>query len=77
MMINYDYVSKDNIKKHNQNWLQVPDYPYRKLTGRSESRKRNALLNLVKLKDDDNYDVIYIIYLYVIDPNKAKYQYLI
>ena len=28
-MINSDDVSKDNIKEHNPNWLQVPDYLYR------------------------------------------------
>ena len=37
----------------------------------------NALLNLIKLKDDDKDDVIGKIYLYVKDLNKAKYQYLI
>ena len=47
MVINYDYVTKDNIKKHNQNWHQVPDHPYRKLIGSSESGKTNTLLNLV------------------------------
>ena len=28
-MINSDDVSKENIKEHNPNWLQVPDYLYR------------------------------------------------
>lgn len=26
-MINFDYI--ENIKKHNQNWPKIPDYPYR------------------------------------------------
>ena len=28
-MINFDYITKENIKKHNQNWPKIPDYPYR------------------------------------------------
>ena len=29
-MINFDDVTKENIKEHNPNWLpQIPDYPYR------------------------------------------------
>ena len=28
-MINSDDVKKGNIKQHNPNWPQVPDYPYR------------------------------------------------
>ena len=26
-MVNFDDVTEDNIKKHNPNWSQVPDYP--------------------------------------------------
>ena len=37
----------------------------------------NALLSLIKHKDDDDYDVIDKIYLHIKDPNEAKYQYLI
>ena len=37
----------------------------------------NALLSLIKHKDDDDYDVIHKIYLHIKDPNEAKYQYLI
>ena len=41
------------------------------------SGKTNALLNLMKQQDDDNYSVIHKIYLHVKDPNEAKYQDLI
>ena len=27
-MINFDDVTKENIKEHNSNWPQIPDYPY-------------------------------------------------
>ena len=28
-MINFNDVFKENIKKHNPNWPQIPDHPYR------------------------------------------------
>ena len=28
-MINFDAATKENIKEHDPNWLQVPDHPYR------------------------------------------------
>ena len=28
-MINFDDVTKENIKEHNPNWSQIPDHPYR------------------------------------------------
>ena len=28
-MINFDDVTKENIKKHNPNWPESPNYPYR------------------------------------------------
>ena len=28
-MINFDDVTKENIKEHNPNWPQIPDLPYR------------------------------------------------
>ena len=47
-MINFDDVTKEPIKEHNPNWLQVPDHPYRILiTGVSGSGKANALLNQI------------------------------
>ena len=27
--MNFDDVTKENIKKHNPNWLQILDHPYR------------------------------------------------
>ena len=26
--INFDEVIKENIKEHNPNWPEIPDYPY-------------------------------------------------
>ena len=34
------------------------------------------LVNVIKKQDDDDYSVVDNIYLYVKDPDKAKYQYL-
>ena len=28
-MVNFDDVTKENIKKHNPNWPQIPDHSYR------------------------------------------------
>ena len=28
-MINFDEVTKENIKQHNSNWLQIPHHPCR------------------------------------------------
>ena len=28
-MVNFDDVTKENIKEHNPNWSQIPDHPYR------------------------------------------------
>ena len=47
-MINFDDVTKENIKEHNPNWPQIPDHPYRILIiGGSGSGKTNSLLNLI------------------------------
>ena len=48
-MINFDYVIKENIKKHNPNQSEIVDHPYRKLiAGGSGSEKKNKrLLNLI------------------------------
>ena len=72
-MINFDdYVDK-NKTEHNSKWLYIPDHPYRILIiGGSESRKTNALLNLIENQPD-----IAKIYLYAKDSYEAKYQYLI
>ena len=28
-MINFDYITKEDIKEHSPNWLEIPDHPYR------------------------------------------------
>ena len=72
-MFNFDYITKEDIKKPNPNWLQIPDHPYRMLTdGGSGTGKTNALLNLINHKP--NIDKIY---LYAKEPYEAKYQLLI
>ena len=64
-MINFD-VTKANIKKHNSHQPQIPDHPCKILIiGSSGSRKINALFNLIKQQDDDDYIVIDNIQLYV------------
>ena len=72
-MINFDDVTKENIKEHNPNWPQIPDHPYRILIiGGSGSGKTNSLFNLISQQPD-----IDKIYLYAKDPYEAKYQFLI
>ena len=63
-MFNLDYVTKEDIKKHNPSWTEISDYPYRILiVGGSGSGNTNALLNLINHKPD-----IDKIYLYAKDP---------
>ena len=38
-MINFDDVTKENIKQHNPSWPQIPDYRHRILTIRSSGKK--------------------------------------
>ena len=72
-MMNFDDVTKENIKEHNPNWPQIPDHPYRiSINGGSGSRKTKSLFNLVSLQPD-----IDKICLYAKDPYEAKYQFLI
>ena len=67
-MITFDDVTKENVKKHNPNWPQIPDNPYRILIiGGSGSVKTNLLFNLISQQLD-----IYKIYLYVKDLYKSK-----
>ena len=72
-MINFDDVTKENIKEHNSNWPQIPDHSYRILiiTG-SGSREANSIFNLIS--HQLNIDKIY---LYAKDLYEAKYQLLI
>ena len=47
-MINFDDVTKENIKEHNPNWLQIPKHLYRILIiGGSRSGKIYSLFNLI------------------------------
>ena len=39
-MINFDNITKENIKEHTPNWPQIPVYPYRQsIIGGSRSGK--------------------------------------
>ena len=72
-MMNFDDVTKKNIKEHNTNWSQIPDYPQRILIIRGTvSRKTNSLFDLIN--QQPNVDKIY---LDAKDPYEAKYQFLI
>ena len=58
-MINFDDVLKENIKEHNPNRPQIPDYLYRiLLIGGSGSVKTNSLFNLINQQLD--FDKIYL-----------------
>ena len=71
-MINVDDVIKENIKDHNQNWPETPDYPYGILIIEdSGSGKTNPIFNLINQQAD-----IDKIYLYAKDPYEVKYQFL-
>ena len=72
-MINFDSLTKENVKEHNTNCPQIPDHPYRILIiWGSASRKTNSLFNLISQQPD-----IDKIHLYTKDPFEAKYQFLI
>ena len=71
--MNFGYITKENIKDHNQNWKQISYHLYRILiNGGPGSGKANALHNLINQKlYTDNF------YLQTKDPCKAKYQFLL
>ena len=70
-MFHFDYITKEDIKEHNPNLLEIPDHPYRiLLVGGSGSGKTNLLLNLTN-KENINF------ILYAKDLYEAKYQLLI
>ena len=52
-MLNFDYISKENIKEHNPEWPEIPNHPYRILIiASSGSGKTKALLNLINHEPD-------------------------
>ena len=52
-MINFDDVTKENIKKHNPKWPEIVDHKYRILIiGGSGSGKINSLFNLMSQQPD-------------------------
>ena len=50
-MSDFDDVAKQNIRKHNPNWPQIPDYPYIISITRG-SGKANSLFNLISYQQD-------------------------
>ena len=51
--VNFDGVTKEDIKEHNPSWPQIPGHPYRTLRiGGSGSGKTNSLFNLINLQPD-------------------------
>ena len=68
-MINFDDITKENIKENNLNWPQIPNHPYRMLIiGSCGSEKTNWSFNITNQQSDiDN------IYLYAKE-YEAKYQ---
>ena len=69
-MINFGYITKDNIKEHNLSWSEIPDHLYSLLiVGGSGSGQISSLFNIISHERDiDN------IYLYCKDLCQAKYQ---
>ena len=70
-MINFDAVTKENVKEHNPNWPQISDHPY-SLSGGSWSGKTNSLFNLISYRSEVDKS-----YLYAKDLYEGKYQLLI
>ena len=69
-MINFDDITKENIKEHNPNWLQIPDPACRMLIiGSSRSGRTNSLFNLIGRQPDVDKT-----YWYVKDSFNAKYM---
>ena len=72
-VFNFDYTTKEDIKKHNPNGLQILDHLYRILIAAgSGSGKTDALFNLINHEPD-----IDKIRLYAKNPYETKYQLLI
>ena len=73
-MFNLDDITNENNKEHNNKWSYIPGHLYTILTiGGSGSGKINALLNLIKKKEED----IDKIYLHAKDLSEPKFEFLI
>ena len=72
-MINFDDITKENIKEHNPNQPEIPDHSYRILiVGDFGSRKTNSLLNLIVM----NQILIKFIYMQKIHMKQNVNYYL-
>ena len=72
-MLNFDYITKEDIKENNPNWPKNPDHPYRIIiTEGFGSGKTNALLILRNHEPDNDKTLSY-----AKDPHESKYQLLI
>ena len=70
-MFNFDYITQEDIKRHNSKWPEIPDHPYSiSIAGDDGSGKTNALLNLINHKAD-----IDKIYLYAKDHMNQNINY--
>ena len=71
-MVNFDYITKEDITEHNLIWSQISDNPCRILiVAGYVSGEINTLLNLINQVDMDKIN------LYAKDPYEAKHQLLI
>ena len=52
-MINFADFTKENIKAHNPNWLQIPDHPYRILISHQSD------IDKINLHAKDPYETKY------------------
>ena len=62
-MFNFDYITKEDIKKHNKKWSEIPNHPCRTLiVWGSGSGKTNALLNIINNEPDidKNFSILKI-----------------
>ena len=72
-VINFDYVTGENIKECILNWLQIPDHQYKILiTADFGSEKTNSLFDLINMLPYTDKT-----YLHATDPYEAKYLFLI
>ena len=53
-MVNFNYVTKENIKEHYSNWPQIPDYPYRTLIIRGFGSGKTKLICMPKIHVKQN-----------------------